>query len=62
MCVCEYVCVILTSNFNNRIIIFNISIVCFEILNYLDALILAKNTLSISYYDFHALRFHDHQI
>ena len=55
MCVCEYVCV---SNLNNKIIIFNISIIYFEILNCLCSL-LGRNTLSISYYDFHALWFHD---
>ena len=63
-CVCMCVCV---CNLN-RIVIFNIFvrsfvlIVCFEILNCLDALMLTWNILSISYYDFHALLFHDHQI
>jgi len=50
MCVraraCVYVCVCMC-NLNKKI--------CFEILNCLDALMLAKNTLSILYY-FHALQ------
>jgi len=56
----RYVCMCV-NNLNNRIIFNIFSIICFEILNCLDALILARNTLSISYYDFHALRFHDHK-
>jgi len=59
MCVCVCVCEILT--IESSFLTFS-SIVCFEILNYLDAFMLGRNALSISHYDFHALRFYDHQI
>jgi len=60
MCMRVCVCV---SNLNNRIIIFNISFN--SMLWDIELFMLSyniRNILSISYYDFHALRFHNHQI